>query len=279
MARSTTATFSLDGLDDDAYSLSLEHSFSLLSPSGSIATRDVEPATPSSARKFLDGPRATNSTSSMPPSAATLARSSSMSPSAATSGRSTYSWNAPDSPQTVALQSLGLTTSVEPALALLPTDSSIRPRMASPTSLKVSPSDSIASRDVEPPTPNSAKKFLDGPRSKSLMQNVALQSPDLIASVELARSLMPADSSIEQAFASVDQKSEGQPVQVAGAVVNFNSKQRGLMESNNLESSREDLFKAETVKKIAQEGVEVGISKEAAFAAADAKVVILAKKR
>ena len=209
-----------------------------------------------------------------------------MSPSAATSGQSTYSWNAPDSPQKMALQSPGLTASVEPALALLPTDSSIRPRMASasPTSdlkasLKVSPSDSIASRDVEPPTPNSAKKFLDGPRAKSLMQNVALQSPDFIASVELARSLMPADSSIEQAFASVDQKSEGQLVQVAGAVVNFNSKQGGLMESNNLESSREDLFKAETVKKIAQEGVEVGISKEAAFAAADAKVVILANNR
>jgi hypothetical protein len=199
-----------------------------------------------------------------------------MSPSAATSGRSTYSWNAADSPQKVALQSPGLPASVEPALAFLPTDSSIRPRMASPTSLRVSPSDSIASRDVEPPTPNSAKKFLDGPRAKSLMQNVEFQSPDLIASVELARSLMPADSSIEQAFASVDQS---QPVQVAGAVVNSNSKQGGLMESNSLESSREDLFKAETAKKIWHEGVEVGISTEAVFAAADAKVVILANNR
>ena len=176
-----------------------------------------------------------------------------MSPSAATSGRSTYSWNAADSPQKVALQSPGLPASVEAAVAFLPTDSSVRPRMASPTSLRVSPSDSIASRDVEPPTPNSAKKFLDGPRAKSLMQNVAFQSPDLIASVELARSLMPADSSIEQAFASVDQKSEGQPVQVVGAVVNFNSKQGGLMESNN-QSSREDLFKAETANKFAAGG-------------------------
>ncbi len=108
------------------------------------------------------------------------------------------------------------------------------------------------------------------------MQNVEFQSPDLIASVELARSLMPADSSIEQAFASVDQS---QPVQVAGAVVNSNSKQGGLMESNSLESFREDLFKAETAKKIWHEGVEVGISTEAVFAAADAKVVILANNR